>query len=177
MKSAACLPLPKPADPQAVSSANELAALKDWCVARADDWYAQGDLGFASDFLQHAAEIDPRDAQVWIALGSLRYELGQFEPSAQAFLAAARLEPLKARAFLHLAIVHGKLGQAEHAEKLFRHALVLEPENALAMSLLGHFLNGHGREVEGQALLAESARRTAGPIESSSISSQGDNAS
>jgi Tfp pilus assembly protein PilF len=118
----------------------EIAEIKSWCLARADEWHACGEMGIARNFLNHAAMTDPSDAQVWIALGSLQYELGELEKAGVAFHKAGELEPTNSRIFLHLGLVHQKLNQQDEAEALLNHAVTLEPNNALAMSLLGNLL-------------------------------------
>jgi Flp pilus assembly protein TadD len=130
--------------PEAQSS-HELAALKDWCLARADEWYKLGLTGPARDFLTHATDIDPQDVQAWIALGSLHYQLGVYTEAGLAFHRAAQLRPQNARIYLHLGLTHQKLGHDELAEALFNHALNLQPHDSLALSLLGDFFMGRKR--------------------------------
>ncbi|MCS7091223.1 MAG: hypothetical protein RMN51_02980 [Verrucomicrobiota bacterium] len=109
------------------STTKDRLALKWWCVARADEWFAMGELGAARDFLQHAAALDPKDPCVWLALGSVRYLLGELAESGLAFLRAIRLRPQEARAWLHLAIVHERMGQPGLALMLAGQARELDP--------------------------------------------------
>jgi tetratricopeptide (TPR) repeat protein len=124
-------------NPQA---AREIASIRDWCLRRADEWYARGEYGAARDFLKQAADVDPQDAHVWVALGSLHYQLGEFERAGMAFLKAGELAPADDQVFLHLALTHQQLHQNEEAEALFKHAIALDPDNSLARSLLSSFL-------------------------------------
>jgi Tfp pilus assembly protein PilF len=137
-----------PTAPTSESASQELTAIKDWCLARADEWYERGELGAARDFLKQAADVDPRDAQVWLALGSLHYQLREFERAGLAFVKAGELAPTDDRIFLHLALAHQQLGQDKEAEALFKHALALRPDNAVAQGLLSGFLFARQRYDE-----------------------------
>lgn len=141
---------PAPTDAE---QARKVAEIKAWCLARADEWYAKGELGAARDFLHHAAEVDPRDVQVLIALGSLYYEAGDYEHAGLAFNQAGRLDATNALIFLRLGLTHQQLGQFEEAEALLKHALALRPDNALALSLLGEFMCARERYAEARGFV------------------------
>lgn len=113
-------------------SAERRAALKEWCLARADEWFAQGELGAARDFLLHAAALDPRDPEVWQTLGCVQYLLGEYPRAGMAFVRAGRLRPQDARTHVYLALVHERLGQAALALALAEHAQKLAPEDTAA---------------------------------------------
>jgi len=102
-------------------------ALKWWCVACADEWFARGEQGAARDFLKHAADLDPTDDRIWIALGSVHYLLGEWAEAGMAFLRAVRLRPGNARAWLHLALAHERMDQPGLALLLVRQARELDP--------------------------------------------------
>jgi tetratricopeptide (TPR) repeat protein len=140
-----------PTRPPLESASRDLADIKDWCLARADEWYERGEFGAARDFLKQAADVDPRDARVWVALGSLHYQLGEFERAGLAFVKAGELAPADDQIFLHLALTHQQLGQDKEAEALFKHAIALQPDPAaagLAMGLLSSFLFARERYDE-----------------------------
>ncbi len=147
-------------------SATESASIKDWCLARADEWYARGERGAARDFLKHAAGADPSDAQVWIALGSLQFELGEYELAGLAFHMAGDLNPTNAQVFLHLGLLHQKLHHTDDAEALFRHALALAPANPLALGLLGLLLLTQNRHLEARPLFASVLQQNPNDVES-----------
>lgn len=114
---------------QGRASTKSLEALKWWCVARADDWFAQGEHGAARDFLKHAAGLDPRDDRIWMALGSVHYLLGEWAEAGMAFLRAVRLRPAHARAWLQLALAHERMDQPGLALLLVRQARELDPSD------------------------------------------------
>lgn len=128
--------------------------IKHWCLARADEWYAQGERAAARDLLKHVVMLDPEDVQARIALGTLHYELGEFEPAGLTFNIAGELDPMNPQVFMQLGLTHQKLGQDELAEALLNHALALEPENQLALGLLSAFLMQAGRFAEARVHLA-----------------------
>ncbi len=121
-------------------ASREIATIRDWCLRRADEWYERGELGAARDFLKQAADVDPQDAHVWVALGSLHYQLGEFELAGLAFVKAGGLVPADSEVFLQLALTHQQLGQDKEAESIFQHAIALNPDNPLGYSLYSGFL-------------------------------------
>jgi tetratricopeptide (TPR) repeat protein len=147
----ATAPLPRSADrfaslaPAGKDVAQELTTIKDWCLARADEWYERGEMGPAREFLRNAAEVDPQDARVWIALGSLHYDLADYAQAGLAFVRAGQLDPANVRVYLHLALTHQQMGDLPQAELLFQHALGLAPDHALAASLFADFLMAQRR--------------------------------
>lgn len=114
------------------AAAERRAALKDWCLVRAEEWFAQGEPGAARDFLLHAVALDPRDPAVWQALGCVHYLLGEYPRAGMALVRAGRLRPADARTFVYLALVHERLGQAGLALALAEHALQLAPTDTAA---------------------------------------------
>lgn len=153
MNATLALPTPQASDfspaflpiPPSVAESGDITNIKEWCLARGDEWYARGERGAARDFLNHAAAVDPTDAQVWLALGSMQFELGCHEQAGLAFHMAGELIPTDARVFLHLGLVHQALKHPAETELLFKHAVVLDPDNALARGLLGGWLLADGR--------------------------------
>jgi tetratricopeptide (TPR) repeat protein len=123
------LPGPVVLRPRRRLSAERRRALKQWCLARADEWFAQGELGAARDFLLHAAALDPRDADLWQTLGSVHYLLGEHARAGIAFVRAGRLRPHDARIFVSLALVHERLQQPGLALALAQHARQLAPHD------------------------------------------------
>lgn len=174
MKTASLLPslesLRFPAGPDLISipelpGSRETTKIKDWCLARADEWYEFGQWGLAREFLQHAADVDPQDSRVWIALGALHYELGEFQQAGFAFTRGGQLDPGNARVYLHLALTHQQLGHLPEAEALFKHALEVQPDNAFAMEILAGFLMNLGRHAEAREYLEPALQRQSESVE------------
>ncbi|HEY9510266.1 MAG TPA: tetratricopeptide repeat protein [Verrucomicrobiae bacterium] len=131
----------------------EIADLKDWCLARADEWYAQKEFGFARDFLQHALDLDPFDVEIWIALGSLHFTSNNLDAALFAFTQADELRPDDATLQLHLAVVQQHRRSWAHAETHFRNSLELQPENPGALKLYAGFLLARERFSEAREIL------------------------
>lgn len=127
--------------------------IKEWCVARADEWYRRGDMVPARDFLRHAVDIDPQDAEVWVALGSIHFALGELAPAKEAFTRADRLDPANPTIYLHLGVTQQQLGNETEAEVLYDEALQLQPENVTGLKLLSGFLMARGRLAEARTRL------------------------
>jgi cytochrome c-type biogenesis protein CcmH/NrfG len=143
----------------------ELARIKHWCLARADEWYERGEKAIAFEFLKHASEIDPKDAQVLIALGSLHYEQGRFERAGLAFVRAGRVAPENVSVYLHLGLTHQQLGHLNEAESFFHHALRLDPENTLALGLLAQFLTTVNRHADARLYIERALAQQPDDIE------------
>lgn len=129
------------------------ADLKDWCLARADEWYSQKEFGFARDFLQHALDLDPFDVEIWIALGSLHFTSNNLEAALFAFTQADELRPDDAAIQLHLAVVQQHRQSWSPAESHFRTALDLQPENLNALKLFAGFLMSREQFAEAREIL------------------------
>jgi tetratricopeptide (TPR) repeat protein len=130
-----------------------VADLKDWCLARADEWYAQKEFGFARDFLQHALDLDPFDVEIWIALGSLHFTSNNLDAALFAFTQADELRPADATLQLHLAVVQQHRQSWAHAETHFRNSLELQPEHLGALKLFAGFLMARERFTEAREIL------------------------
>jgi len=121
------------------------SGIKEWCIARADEWYARGDLAIALNFLEHAAAIDRYDAPVWITIGSIQFMLKRPEAALKSFLQAQRVDPSNPTLLLHLAATCQELKRDAEAENYFREALKLQPENCEASRLFAGFLMSRNR--------------------------------
>lgn len=161
MKTTASLaisPLPRQRVVQPKSTA--LPDIKDWCLARADEWYARQDWPLAQEFLQHALDIDPHDLSVWIALGSVHYAAGNLKSAQLAFTHARELDQRNPEILLHLAVTHQQLENWAEAEWFFKQSLELAPNHIQALKLFSGFLMFRNRPQEARphlerALLAE----------------------
>lgn len=121
------------------------SGIKEWCLARADEWYARGDLPIALNFLEHAAAIDRYDAPVRITIGSIQFMLKRPEAALKSFLKAQRVDPSYPTLLLHLAATCQELKRDAEAENYFREALKLQPENCEASRLFAGFLMSRER--------------------------------
>ncbi len=127
--------------------------IKDWCLARADEWHARGELNFALDFLQHAAAIDHQDATLLNAIGSLQFRLKQFEAALKTFLRTQTLDPENVTLLLQLAVSYQELNRDAEAETHFREALRRDPENCEAARLFTGFLTSRNRLDEAREVV------------------------
>jgi cytochrome c-type biogenesis protein CcmH/NrfG len=84
---------------------------------------------------------DPNDAEGWIELGNLHYDLGRAPEAIRAYEKALALKPNNADVITDLGTMYRKLGQPQKAVDLFRQAHRLDP---------GHF---HSVYNEGVVLL------------------------
>src|SRR5262249_52467320 len=107
--------------------------------------------------LRGAAEQDPGNVDVRVALGELLQAAGAAEGALSAFLEAVRLGPNRPDAQLGLALALIAVGRGDEAEAPARAAGVRlsVPE---AKRALAHALHAQGRHAEGLAALDEAVQ-------------------
>ncbi len=127
---------------------NEPADIKDWCLARADAWYQQKNPDLARTFLQFALDIDPRDASIWVALGSLHFAAGDLGPALLAFTQANEIKPGSPEIQLHLALTHQQREDWAETEYFFKQALEFQPDHIGALRLYSGYLMARQRPHE-----------------------------
>ncbi len=108
-------------------------------LAHADRYFAEGQLGAAADFLGLANLTMPDRADIASALGSVRFQLGQFAEAGEAFVAAARLTPMETENYVKLAIVHERLGHTQEYLDILHFCLKVNPQEPDALHQLGNY--------------------------------------
>lgn len=106
----------------------------------ADKSYERGDLPAARALLHRARHLAPAECRILSALGSLDYQLGQFELAAQELSEAARLAPDFQGIHTQLAATWLRLGKMPEFFGAIEHSLRLNPSDVNALRLLakGH---------------------------------------
>lgn len=111
----------------------------------------------AVPFLEAAAAVAPKDAEVWYDLGLARMGAGEVRLAGQALTQSMELAPEDPRIVLELAKVHMQLRDYEAANAHYEAALEMKPAAALKASIRYHL--GILREREGNARKAEDEYR------------------
>jgi tetratricopeptide (TPR) repeat protein len=109
-----------------------------------NDWYLAGqchrfigDIDSAISHLQRAAELEDKDAGVFLALGIALQLGGKFEEAIEAFRRALELDPDLAAAYNSLALTQKKAGQLEKALHNYDAGV-----HALVRGILKEMVNG-----------------------------------
>ncbi|MCD6073571.1 MAG: hypothetical protein K0Q70_454 [Rhodospirillales bacterium] len=123
---------------------------------------ALGNLTLAGRAFHLAANGNAGDIESWIALGTTRLALNQFEAAVAALQKAADLDPARADVRSNLAIAQIGFGLAQQRARAFEsaHALLSAathnaPGNAQTHASLGNVLRDMGRFADSQAAFAK----------------------
>src|SRR5215813_12968318 len=91
-----------------------------------------GRLTEAERGFRELVERDPTNLRVWYLLGTVEYQLRDWNEAARCFRQAVTLKPSFAEAHNNLGLALRATGQASEAESSFRRALQLSPKSAEA---------------------------------------------
>jgi protein O-mannosyl-transferase len=120
------------------------------------------DLHGARDQLQAAVETSPREPTLHNNLGSVLFQLNQFEAAAAAHREAIRLDPRLANAHSNLGADLLKLGQFAAAAEAYRSALRLNPTMDFLRADLARALEGLGQSQEANAQRQRALSKSSG---------------
>jgi tetratricopeptide (TPR) repeat protein len=128
---------------------------------RAARW---GELALAEPRLQEAARRDPRDAEVWHALGLVRARLGKWDGARQAYTSGLSAHPGALENRLGLATVALQLEQPEVALREYESLLAARPGFSDALLGKSWSLILLGRWESAEAVLREAEALGADPL-------------
>ena len=142
--------LPNPATPPGCSSAplGPLSRQLDQVLRQADTYYARGQFEVARDFLAVAHQMATGSVEILSGLGSLEYQLRNFQAAREAFEKAARIDPRDAAVQTKLAAASLECGQTDTFETAVILALDLNPHDTDAWRLLGRYLLSQNRFLQ-----------------------------
>jgi tetratricopeptide (TPR) repeat protein len=101
----------------------------------------------------------PRSSDVWLRLGLMQRQLGEYEPALASFEQAGSIDPHGAEAFLNQAMLLEALGRQKEANEAYNKVLGIDPENAIALNNLA-FLNAQaGANLDQAMTFAERAKK------------------
>jgi tetratricopeptide (TPR) repeat protein len=96
--------------------------------------------------LDKAREVEPRNAMIFVDVGTVRLMAGDATGAKEAFETALLRNPAIARAHSSLGFMAAEAGRTEEALKHWREALELDPRECAALFALGQRLDGKGRD-------------------------------
>lgn len=112
----------------------------------------------ALPFLQQAAALSPKDAQVHDLLGMALQDMGRPVEAELSYRQAVSADPRNVSAHCNLGTTLQDLGRLSEAEASFRRVLQLEPHLAEAHYNLGNTLKKMGRLIEAEACYRRALR-------------------
>jgi predicted AlkP superfamily phosphohydrolase/phosphomutase/tetratricopeptide (TPR) repeat protein len=146
----------------ALLDAQEAPAAPEMLLRRADAFLRLGRYDDAEAAFDAALGLDPDSARAWHGLAKAHIGRKQYEPAAEAALAAVARLYHYPEAHFHLGVAMTRLGWAERAEQAFRVALAQRPGFALAHRWLARLYRDYLRDAEQAAFHWARYRQAAG---------------
>ena len=112
----------------------------------------RGQFQRAGELLTEALKLNPRNAYLWMSLGSGQYASDQHDDAIANIAKAVELLPERGPFRGQLARMLEKAGRLDEAEKHFRELLNIEPDNPVVHLWLAQFLAKHRPEAKDEAL-------------------------
>jgi Flp pilus assembly protein TadD len=115
----------------------------------------------AADNYKEILKTSPNSADLWMRLGVMQRELGQFDAALASFEQAGSADPKNAEAFLNRAMLFEALGKKTEAHDAYNKVLALQPENALALNNLAYLNADSGTNLDQAMTFAQRAKQKA----------------
>jgi tetratricopeptide (TPR) repeat protein len=84
-------------------------------------------LGAAETMLETAVDLDKRNVEHWLNLGTVRLQFGELSASLTAYKKARKIDPNNARAHYGIAVVHDAMRNYDASVDAYVRALALDP--------------------------------------------------
>ena len=115
----------------------------------------------AADNYKEILKTSANSADVWMRLGVMQRELGQFDAALASFEQAGNADSKNAQAFLNRAMLFEALGNKTAAHDAYNKVLALQPENALALNNLAYLNADSGTNLDQAMTFAQRAKQKA----------------
>ncbi len=111
------------------------------------------------EILRTTASAAPGSTDMWLRLGVMQRELGEYEPALASFEQAGSTNPHSADAFLNQAMLLDALARTKEAIDAYNKVLGIDPENSVALNNVA-FLNAQaGANLDQAMTFAERAKK------------------
>lgn len=140
--------------------------------ARSHYWYGMaleknGQAPNAEAAFQRAVDLDPNDAQAWLALGNVRVSLGQLGRAVAPLEQARKLQPKNVVVLARVADVYERTADYKLAAKRYEEVIAIDPRLVPALNNLAYLYAQHLGELTRAVELAKRAHDLApelGPV-------------
>jgi tetratricopeptide (TPR) repeat protein len=115
----------------------------------------------AADNYKEILKTTANSTEVWLRLGVMQRQLGQFDTALASFEQAGNSDPKNAAAFLNQALICDALGKKKEAVDSYNKVLAIDPDNALALNNLAFMTADAGANLDQAMTWAERAKKRA----------------
>jgi tetratricopeptide (TPR) repeat protein len=122
----------------------------------------------SKDLLQNAADnykeilkTTANSAEVWLRLGVMQRQMGQYDAALASFEQAGNADPKSTQAFLNQALICDALDKKKEANDSYNKVLAIDPDNALALNNLAYMQADAGTNLDQAMTYAERAKKRA----------------
>jgi tetratricopeptide (TPR) repeat protein len=130
------------------------------------DW--NSNVAKSKELLQSAADnyktilkTTANSAEVWLRLGVMQRQLGQYDTALASFEQAGIADPKSVSAFLNQALICDALGKKKDATESYNKVLAIDPDNPLALNNLAFMTADSGANLDQAMTWAERAKKRA----------------
>ena len=92
----------------------------------------------AADNYKEILKTTANSTEVWLRLGVMQRQMGQFDTALASFEQAGNADPKNVSAFLNQALICDALGKKKEAADSYNKVLAIDPDNALALNNLAY---------------------------------------
>ena len=151
-------------NPSVLAYRSQLAGFEAAAGAQAlktDQAHARQLFQEAADNYKQILKTTANSSEIWLRLGILQRELGQYDAALASFEQAGTADPHNAGAFLNQATLLDSLGKKKEAADAYNKVLGINPENALALNNLAFLEADTGTNLDQAMTFAERAKKEA----------------
>ncbi len=113
----------------------------------------------AADNYKEILKTTTNSADVWLRLGVLQRQLGEYDAALASFEQASSTDPQNSGAILNQAMLLEALGKKKEAAAAYNKVLGMDPENALALNNLAFMNAENGTNLDQAMTFAERAKK------------------
>ena len=115
----------------------------------------------AADNYKEILKTTANSSEVWLRLGVMQRQLGQYDTALASFEQAGNSDPKNVAAFLNQALVCDALNKKKEALDSYNKVLAIDPDNPLVLNNLAYMTADSGANLDQALTYAERAKKRA----------------
>jgi tetratricopeptide (TPR) repeat protein len=113
----------------------------------------------AADNYKELLKINSKSADLWLRLGMIQRQLGQFDQALGSFEEASKVDPKNVNVLLNQAMLQEAAGKKSAASDTYNRILGLDPENPLALNNIAFIEAEKGTNLDQAMTFAQRAKK------------------